>query len=305
MENSKIEWTDHTFNPWWGCIKVSPGCEHCYAETFSKRTGHNIWGPAKTTQRRLFGDKHWAEPLKWNKAAEAAGKRQRVFCASMADVFEDHPQAVGERQKLFGLIERTPALDWLLLTKRPENIMGMLPDPWLYRCSSTEERVDRIPDNVWIGTSVEDQANADKRIPELLKIPARIRFLSCEPLLGPINLRLPAAHYYSGERIAWIIAGGESGHHARPMHPDWARSIRDQCIAAGVPFHFKQFGEYAPSVPQWFGNVEYVCSECGRHSHIQRGHCEHDWRQQATMIKIGKHAAGRLLDGAEWSEFPS
>lgn len=166
MENSKIEWTTHTFNPWWGCVKVSAGCEHCYAETFSKRTGHSIWGPAKTTSRRLFTDKHWAEPLKWNETAQQAGERHRVFCASMADVFEDHPQVIDARQRLFELIDRTPYLDWLLLTKRPENIRRLWPFGW-YDDQYTWP-------NIWLGTSVENQIAADTRIPHLLGIPATV-----------------------------------------------------------------------------------------------------------------------------------
>jgi protein gp37 len=271
MENSKIEWTHHTFNPWWGCIKVSPGCEHCYAETFSKRVGENIWGPAKTTQRRLFGDKHWAEPFKWNEAAKKAGERHRVFCASMADVFEEHPQVVDERRRLLDLIVHTPWLNWLLLTKRPENVNTIIEQATGF--SESDMWFHAVGDHVWIGTSVENQEYADKRIPELLNIPAKVRFLSCEPLLGPVDLDSyfgledgsdwqeclcdeidPADRpciVCEGRRelgqasgIHWVIAGGESGHHARPMHPDWARLLRDQCQAAGVAFHFKQWGQH-------------------------------------------------------------
>lgn len=235
-ENSKIEWTDHTFNLVWGCVKVSPGCQNCYAETFAKRTGHNIWGPAATTERRTFGDKHWAEPLKWNADALQAGERRRVFCSSMADVFEDHPQLIDERLRLWKLIDQTPQLDWLLLTKRPENIDYMAPCSWV---------ADGFPGNVWLGVSAENQAMADKRIPILAGIPATVRFLSCEPLLGPLDL---ATWFYSmmtddySCAINWVIAGGESGPKARPMQADWVRSIRDQCTAAGVAFFMKQMG---------------------------------------------------------------
>jgi len=258
MAKTTIEWTasvnakgevvpGYSYNPWWGCVKVSPGCQNCYAETFAKRTGHNIWGPAATTQRRTFGEKHWQEPLKWNEDALQAGERRRVFCSSMADVFEDHPQLIDERLRLWKLIDQTPQLDWLLLTKRPENITGMIPSWWA---------ADGYPTNVWIGTSVENQAAADKRIPVLASIPATVRFLSCEPLLGPVDL----SAYLGGEYetgvewggmhemaqeppdISWVICGGESGSHARPMHPDWARSLRDQCQAAGVAFFMKQMG---------------------------------------------------------------
>ena len=255
-ENSKIEWTHHTFNPWWGCMKVSDGCANCYAETFAKRTGHSIWGPATTTQRRTFGDKHWAEPLKWNDEAEKAGERRRVFCASMADVFEEHPQLHAERMRLWELIQRTPWLDWLLLTKRPENVGWFAPTRW---------QTDGYPGNVWIGTSVENQAMADKRIPILATIPAAVRFLSCEPLLGPLDL---ATWFYSmmtddySCAIDWVIVGGESGPKARPMSPDWVRSVRDQCNGAGVAFHFKQWGG------------------------------------------VRKHETGRILDGRTWDEYP-
>lgn len=223
--NSAIEWTDHTFNPWWGCVKVSPGCEHCYAETISSRYGHRSWGPARTTKRRTFGETHWHEPLRWNAAAEREGVRKRVFCASMADVFEGHPDVVDARQQLWTLIEATPWLDWLLLTKRPENIKLFVPTSWW----------SNPQPNVWYGTSLEDVQRAKDRIPQLAEVPAAVRFLSCEPLLGPLEkLDLSAIH--------WVIVGGESGWGARRMDPDWARSIHAQCRDAGVAFFFKQAG---------------------------------------------------------------
>lgn len=257
-KNSTIEWTHHTFNPWWGCQRVSKGCQHCYAETLAvKRRGLPIWGPPKTTQRHTkpHDSPYWREPLKWNTAAQLAGERHRVFCASMADVFESHPQLPPERAKLFCLIEETPHLDWLLLTKRPENVMLYAPISWL----------NGFPPNVWIGTSVEDQETADERIPILLQIPASIRFLSCEPLLGPIDLRrwltltrpdlvLNIEHACETRAFAhrdawalhWVIAGGESGDGHRIMDLAWARSLRDQCLAAAVPFFFKQVGGRTP-----------------------------------------------------------
>lgn len=312
--DSKIEWTHHTFNPWWGCLKVSPGCQHCYAETLSNRYGHNIWGPAKTTERRLFGDKHWTEPLKWNKAAQAAGERARVFCASMADVFEEHPALIEERFKLWHLIDNTPALDWLLLTKRPENVMGYLPAQWTRR---------EMPANVWIGTSVENQEEADRRIPHLMRVPAKVRFLSCEPLLGPVDLgRIPveggAVDALRGARpaygsIGWVICGGESGPKARPMHPVWVRSLRDQCQAAGVPFFMKQWGEYQPIT--WREAFErsskqprpaFTVSVGGRSCYTQIGDIlGFHMPDEVCMERVGKHAAGRLLDGRAWDEFPS
>jgi len=178
--DTTISWCHATFNPWWGCTKVSEGCKHCYADTLATRYGHTIWGPR--ARRRFFGDKHWAEPLKWNKQAMHEGQRKRVFCASMADVCEvlpaDHPDLeamAAARLRLWETIEATPMLDWLLLTKRPENIIPLF-------------GVDAPVPNIWWGTSVENQAAADTRIPELLKVPAHVRFLSCEPLLGPVDL---------------------------------------------------------------------------------------------------------------------
>ena len=187
-----IQWTDHTFNPWWGCVKVSPGCQNCYAETLAHRYG-TAWGVEG--ERRQMADSTWAEPVKWNKAASAAGRRARVFCSSMADVFEANAQVESARARLWSLIESTPALDWLLLTKRPGNITGMVPAAWLQ-----EPRP-----NVWYGTSVENQKTAERRLPHLLGVPAAVRFLSCEPLLEPVSL----AAWLHG--VQWVITGGESG----------------------------------------------------------------------------------------------
>jgi protein gp37 len=232
-ENSAIEWTDHTFNPVWGCMKVSPACDNCYAETLANRFGDH-WGPH--AEFRTFGDKHWSEPLKWDRAAAKAGKRSRVFCASMADVF-DNRWPDGVRERLWALIQATPHLDWLLLTKRPQNIGKMLPPDW----------GDGWP-NVWLGTTVENQDELNRRVPYLRAAPARVRFLSCEPLLGPLEFSNVSSRSDAisqlGKKafdgIDWVIAGGESGPGARPMHPDWARSLRDQCKAAGVAFFMKQ-----------------------------------------------------------------
>ena len=242
-EKTGIAWTDHTFNPWWGCFKVSPGCKNCYAETLADRYGHDVWGPPATTQRRTFGAKHWSDPLAWNKAAAAAGERRRVFSGSMCDVFEDHPTANAVRPELWELIRRTPSLDWQLLTKRPENIAAMLPPDWGDGYA-----------NAWLGTSVEDQERADERIPELLKVPARIRFLSCEPLLGPVDLDdyLDSSYGCGGEArsencemcgtraIGWVIVGGESGAGRRPMELAWLEAIVADCDLAGVPVFVKQ-----------------------------------------------------------------
>lgn len=216
---TKISWTDHTFNPWWGCVRVSPGCEHCYAETFSKRIGQSIWGV--DAPRRFFGNKHWNEPRKWNAAAEKAGKRARVFCASMADVFEDRRDLDAEREKLYVLIAETPWLDWQLLTKRPANVLKLAPRDILKR--------------VWLGTTAEDQPRLEVRWDFLQHIEVNVRFLSCEPLLGPLQLPPEVLH-----GADWIIAGAESGHGARPMDESWIRSLRDQCQTAGIWFFYKQ-----------------------------------------------------------------
>lgn len=245
-EHTGIEWTDHTFNIAWGCMKVSPGCQHCYADTLSSRYGFDVWGPASTTARRTFGEKHWAQPLAWNRAAERDGVRRRVFCCSMCDVFEDHPTIDAERAKLWPLIRATPWLDWQLLTKRPERIAANLPDDW----------GEGYP-NVWLGTSVESQQYADERIPALLAVPARVRFLSCEPLLGPVDLDeyLPSPWGCGGSSrnpdcaecgvssgIGWVIVGGESGPKCRPMETAWADAIQQQCEYAHVAFFLKQLG---------------------------------------------------------------
>jgi len=255
-KDSKIEWTEHTFNPWWGCVKISPACTNCYAATFDHRLGGDHWGPR--SDRKFFGDKHWNEPIRWDRAAKKAGVRHRVFCASMADVFEDRRDLDAQRERLWDLIERTPNLDWLLLTKRPENIAGMFPGAFGSRVGYP------LPwKNVWLGTTVESQDHAEERIPHLLAVPAVVHFLSCEPLLGPLDLhhlragfrddvRLPEAHYSALQRhrddnyyesdnvVSWVIAGCESGPGARPSSVEWYRSLRDQCASAGVAFLLKQ-----------------------------------------------------------------
>jgi protein gp37 len=235
-EGSKIAWTDHTFNPWMGCVAVSEACKFCYAEAFvTKRMGLPLWGPK--AERRVTSAGNWKEPLRWNRKAKEAGARHRVFCASLADVFEDRPDLVEPRARLLRLIEATPHLDWLLLTKRPERMVDLALDVgW----------VGRWPANVWAGTTVESQARAHERIPHLLMVPARVRFLSVEPLLGPLDLAYAcfngADSLGTMPGIDWVIVGGESGHGARPFDIAWARSLRNQCKAAGVAYFFKQAG---------------------------------------------------------------
>jgi protein gp37 len=221
-ENSGIEWTTHTFNPWIGCTKVSPACDHCYAEAYDKRYSGGIHWGAKAARRRT-GTDNWRKPLRWNKQAALDGVRPRVFCASLADVFDNAVPAEW-RADLWKLIRDTPNLDWLLLTKRPQNIAKMLPDDWGSGYA-----------NVWLGTTVENQTEADRRIPHLLSVSAAVKFLSCEPLLGRVDL----SGYLHG--LSWAITGGESGPEFRHAEPDWFRLMRDQCAAANVPFLFKQW----------------------------------------------------------------
>lgn len=220
-KNSGIPWTDHTHNPWWGCDKVSAGCAHCYAETFANRFGQ-WWG---SNPRRLFGDKHWDEPLRWNRAAAKAGVRQSVFCGSMCDVLEP-ADISGERYRLANMIANTSWLNWLLLTKRPEN--AHLFEPWFWE----------LP-NIRFGVTAENQEMFDQRIPWLLDRKVR-NFVSIEPLLGPIDLEGGDLHGVI-EELDWVIVGDESGRKRRPAKLDWVRAIRDQCADAGVPFFFKQW----------------------------------------------------------------
>ncbi len=366
-ENSKIEWTDHTFNPWIGCTKVSPGCAHCYAaaqDKFRNWTPEG-WGQGKPRKRTSIAN--WREPVKWNAAAAAfpwkcpackcaitdhsyesdpsfncsnCGKaplvpnRPRVFSASLADWLDDDGVPIEWLADFLQLIHATPHLDWLLLTKRPEN--------WLPRIEAVfqllntdraayelrpgaaelvgrwfgEPPYQQAPANVWIGTTVEDQARADLRIPALLAIPAKVRFLSCEPLLGPVDLsrvvvgeeridydplrgkELPGA--VCRDRIHWVICGGESGGQARPMHPEWARSLRDQCAAAGVPFFFKQWGE-------WGWSESLLATGAAPYLFVEpNGKTDRDdgTLASAMMYRVGKKAAGHLLDGIEHHAFP-
>ena len=307
-QNSAIEWTTHTFNPWEICTPVSAGCANCYASALHKRFHGQSYKAG--IPRRRTSEANWKKPILWNRQAEKTGTRPRVFCASMADVFD--AEAPDEwRDELFALIARTPNLDWLILTKRPENILSQM---WGMENQASGDFWHWIfdwlggnpPRNVWIGTSVENQDAANKRIPELLKVPAAVRFLSCEPLLGPVDLEpYLFAETYSIEKptdrtkyvggpdtmkfarlrdsISWVIAGGESGPNARPCHPEWARGLRDQCAAAGVPYFWKQWGEYLPFEESWHPDSEF---------------------SDVAWKRVGKKAAGRLLDGVEHNDFP-
>ncbi|WP_257756706.1 phage Gp37/Gp68 family protein [Burkholderia glumae] len=319
-ENSKIEWTDHTFNPWVGCTKVSPGCDNCYAEAMmDTRLRRVTWGAGQLRSRTSAAN--WREPVRWNAQHQqffaVHGRRQRVFCASLADVFDNAVPAIWRRD-LGALIESTPNLDWLLLTKRIGNAAAMLVDMF----------PGGMPDHVWLGATVVNQNEADRDAPKLLATPARVRFLSIEPMLGPIDLNqaLPPFHcdtcdadygalsaHASGTPIGidWVIAGGESGPGARPAHPDWFRSLRDQCATAGVPFLFKQHGEWAPGSGD-FGAGRFATAAVAFDGRVvPGGYRAQDYLAGASSAdgwalvhRIGKRAAGRLLDGVEHNGFP-
>lgn len=421
-ETTGISWCDHTFNPWIGCTKVSAGCANCYAEREWADRRHRVkWGANGTRSATSYA--YWHEVFAWDRAAKRDGVRRRVFCASLADVFEewdgqvvnhkgeplwfDSGKSPGDvdrqgdrdcdgtptfrteeapdcpswtrepltiatiRAELFRLIERTPNLDWMLLTKRPENVMRMVPEWWR----------DGFPFNVWMGASVENQPAADERVPALLGIPARVRFLSCEPLLGSIDRGREQGFHQSsrwglswieepdddkdgvidalrgenwieewwdaegkdrrikvtskGPRIHLVIVGGESGKNARPMHPAWARSIRDQCKAAGVAYFHKQNGEWIAvnQMPPEENDKLYRSArkarphedqrvidslygrECIVPSAVMHGDGSTHERdspmaylqgtQSMLMFRVGTKAAGHLLDGKEHHEFPN
>lgn len=267
-ENTGIAWCDHTFNPWWGCTKVSPACQFCYAERDAKRFGQkDLWS---TAHRRFFeNEKHWNEPLNWDAKAKESGKIARVFSGSMCDVFEKLPFDASYstaimmkeyRNKLWSLIEKTPNLEWLLLTKRPENILSMIPVQWMFK----------QPKNVRIGVTAENQECADMRIPVLLGSWKGKNFISVEPMLSEVDIT-------KHRNIDWTICGGESGStQVRATRPEWVRSLRDQCIATGVPFFFKQWG-----------SLEFH---------------EHEGRMLEIYVGMNKT---RLLDGVEWLQCPT
>ena len=279
-KDSRIEWTHHTFNPWWGCVKVSAACDHCYAETWAKRLGEQVWGAG--TPRRFFSEAHWNEPLKWDRDAKIDGRRRRVFCASMADVFENRPDLIEPRRRLLDLIGATPNLDWLLLTKRIHLVRKQLPKGYDF------------PSNVWLGTTVENQASAKKRIKHLLefKTPS-VRFLSCEPLLGPLDLSEYLVCGSAGTRVDWVIAGGESGPGSRPMDPFWPGELQRQCAQADVAFHFKQWGHWAPT--------KQVADVVTKRTTIKVLRSD---GTEVSIAAVGKGKAGRALGGKYWDQFP-
>ncbi len=300
-KNSKILWVNtinedgtvspgHTFNPWIGCTKVSPGCANCYAETQNKRFNW-VKGWGKGAPRKRTSKKNWNKVLQWDKQAEATGVRTKVFCASLADVFDNEVPAEW-RKDLGKLIKATPNLDWLVLTKRPENMYAMFVED--FEWTDIHGVGVYLPDNVWLGVTVENQEMVEKRIPLLLQMHAKVSWLSCEPLLGELELGFwlhPGVGIHAGRnRINWVIAGGESGNNARPMHPDWVRSLRDQCIETNTPYFVKQWGEWLPM---------YSADEADNYD----GEMFED-EEGMRWVKVGKKLAGRTLDGREWDEYP-
>ena len=265
-DTTAISWTDATWNPWIGCTKVSAGCTHCYAEALTRRYGWTEWGPRG--ERKRTSPANWKKPHTWNRAAEREGVRRRVFCASLADVF-DHQAPEGARDDLFEMIRQTPWLDWQLLTKRPQHIRAMLPDDW-----------GQGWDNVWLGTTAEDQKAYDERWPVLADVPATLRFISYEPAIGPLTLNRRHGFGYPD----WLIWGGESGPGARAMQPQWARDITKECLAVGTAVFGKQWGTYASNP---------VVAEGG------------DSQAQAQATDPPSNGkGGALLDGKLWRQFP-
>jgi protein gp37 len=316
--NSGIEWTHHTFNPWWGCFKVSPACDHCYAEKWAKRFGMNVWG--KGSERRFFGDTHWREPLKWNHEAGKAGERRRVFCGSMCDVMEDAPGLQEIREaKLYPLIEATPHLDWLLLTKRTQNFRLFLPEKWI-----------KEPRPNVVGMTTVESERYLWRAEVLLRTPFAMRGLSMEPLLGPVDVgpfigvkyRTLSVEWHGPSLtrgIDWVIVGGESGPGARPMHPDWVRAIRDECERSATAFFFKQWGEWLPqgqfgadgdtptaanTGARW-GVLTMDGEYMAQTTRFMRGPGWYADDGEVYVYRVGKRDAGRLLDGREHLEFPT
>jgi protein gp37 len=269
-ENTKIEWADDTFNPAIGCQHVSPGCDHCYAETqnaFGKWTADGSWGPHAARRRTSVA--YWKKPLAWNEAALRLGRRRRVFCASLSD-WLDNQWDKEWRSDLCQLIEATPNLDWLLLSKRIENYRKLVPPSWQ----------GGPPANVWLGVTAEDGEHYRQRWPILSAIPAAVRFISYEPAIGPMG----QLDLGDGRVPDWIIFGGESGAHARSVNPTWAREVRDQCASLGVAYFLKQFGTYAANplvLEQGLSKAEAKVRD---------------------PVENGK--GGGLLDGQLWRQYP-
>jgi len=340
-ERSAIQWCDHTFNPWVGCEKVSPGCAHCYAETLvtGRMARGGTWGADGHRERTSAST--WAAPFRYERNAarfaEEHGRRQRVFCASLADVFEPRPELDPWRDDLFALIDATRSLDWLILTKRPE-----VACEWFYELRGA------IPPNIWLGTSIEN-ARHTYRADILREIPAAVRFISAEPLLGSLYRGARPGHRQgevgrkdladarpaepdSAARtpggsapldlagIDWVIVGGESGGRAsRPMHPEWADEIRDACLSedyvgpgevarTGPAFLFKQWGSWAPVESGGVRTGDVCLSPDGERYDVGPDYVCASNETEGTWLRYAganPKSGGRLLDSREWNEFPS
>ncbi|WP_197919346.1 phage Gp37/Gp68 family protein [Thiosulfatihalobacter marinus] len=298
-KTTKIEWTDFTVNFWEGCQKVGPGCDHCYAEARDIRfTGGSHWGPG-APRRKVKGGV--AKLRKINRDAEKFraenGHWPRVFCSSLSDVFDNAVDPTWRREA-FAEIDNAPNTRVQMLTKRVGNVFQMVPPRWIEK---------GWPQHVGLMITVVNQEEADRDVPKLLDLKGKLGIpwlgLSIEPLLGPVKISPYMATGWDGDirnakpapRLDWIIVGGESGPNARPMHPDWARSLRDQCVAAGVAYFMKQWGEWTPGYADHGNDLEYglICDAQ-----------QYEWPEGYASFRVGKKAAGRLLDGREWNEVP-
>lgn len=273
--NSKIGWTNHTWNPWTGCQKISPGCEHCYAEAWSKRSGLVKWGPAGT--RKRTSEANWEEPYRWDRAAKKLATPARVFCASLADFLEDREELIPWRADAIRAMKETRWLQWMILTKRPENAEKLLPREW-FQCSGPKGNY-LWPDNVWIGATVESQKYVVPRVHHLMQCPAPVRFLSCEPLLEEVSLRQAL-----GLSIDWVIVGGESGPGARPFDVAWGEKIVNECRDAAVKCFFKQFG-----------SRPYVEDDGARLAVRIRDEKGEDWTDWPERLKVREIPEGVLI----------
>ncbi|AYO30628.1 phage Gp37/Gp68 family protein [Biomaibacter acetigenes] len=326
MGKTKIEWATTVWNPVAGCTKISPGCEHCYAERMAKRLAGRYGYPKENPFQVTFHRERLNEPAKWKKP-------QRVFVCSMGDLFHEdvHFQDISI---IWWTMLWFSQHTYMILTKRPERIIKFFEYlesdiggwKWITEGGTNKRYYKQwkwpLP-NVWIGVTAENQEMADKRIPVLLQIPAAVRFVSVEPMLGPINLIKDDDLYWEPTKqqwvprigLDWVICGGETGPGARPMCPDWVRDLRDQCISAEVPFFFKSWGDWAP----WYGDEddgcpgdpeceEINCSGC-RKARFWRftggGPAGYEPRDVLYSVRVGKKAAGRILDGQEWNQLPN
>lgn len=335
-ENTDVEYVDHSFSPWWGCARISPGCRNCFADANAARWGQGgLWH--RNGRRKIVAEDTWRKPLRWNREAERAGRRQRILNGTMCDVFEEHPAVAAARARNFRLIEQTPWLLWFMFTKRPENVPAMV--PW----GST------WPDNAGLITSVENQPYADERIPLLFATAAPVKGLSVEPMLGPVDLSAVTCASCRGDGttggepcpsckgigtgpglLDWVIIGGESGQNARPMHPQWARDLYEQCRAAGTPVWFKQWGTWGPAPwairrtdgEPWQAYKTSAADGAATHLYPADAHQHHHrlicagqppWEREhaapppgmAPLRRWGKGKAGHLLGGREITELPA